>query len=244
MHPPFLIVETGTPITPMRRHGSFGHWIRVAAGLAPTDARRWSPPTEPETPDATAFAGIIVSGSGAMVSEREPWSERTAAWLAAAVERGLPVFGICYGHQLLAHALGGEVDYNPAGRQMGTQTVRRADVPGDPLFSALPACFRAQTTHVQVVRRLPANAAVLASTALDPHHAFRVGDRAWGVQFHPEFATSHMRGYIRARATALRGERHDPQAMADAVRAAPCARQVLRRFVRFARHCQQHARNR
>lgn len=241
---PFLIVETGLPIEPMRRYGSFGHWIRVAAGLQPAEAWHWSPPTQVDAPDAAAFAGIIVSGSGAMVTDREPWSERTASWLGAAVASGVPVFGICYGHQLLAHALAGEVDYNPAGRQMGTQIVLRSDVADDPLFSALPARFRAQTTHRQVVRRLPANATLLARTALDPHHAFRIGDRAWGVQFHPEFATGHMRGYIRARAAALRDERHDPDAMFAAVRAAPYARQVLRRFIRFARRSPQHARNR
>lgn len=231
----FLILETGRPVPSMRRHGGFDHWIRVAAGLPaaavePVDAQAAS------LPPADRYAGILVTGSGAMVSDREPWSERAAAWLGDAVRAGVPAFGICYGHQLLAHALGGEVGDNPHGRGMGTVAVDALEAAApDPLFAPLPARFAAQITHLQSVLRLPEGAVPLASAAHDPHHAFRWGDRAWGVQFHPEFSAGHMRGYIRARADALRGEGTDPAALAAAVRAAPQARRVLRRFVGHAR---------
>ena len=58
-----------------------------------------------------------------MVSEREPWSERAAEWLREVAQRGIPLLGICYGHQLLAHALGGRVGANPQGREIGTVEV-------------------------------------------------------------------------------------------------------------------------
>ena len=233
---PFLILETGQPVAALRRHGRFAHWIRVAAGLERDAAVTVDVQGGGALPRREGFAGVLVTGSGAMVTDRHGWSEDTAAWLREAAHAGLPVFGICYGHQLLAHALGGEVGDNPAGREMGTVLVDlQPAAQDDVLFRGLPPRFGAQATHQQSVLRLPEGAVVLAANEHDPHHAFRWGKAAWGVQFHPEFSAGHMRGYIRARAGALAGEGSDPRALEQAVRAAPRAREVLRRFVRHAR---------
>lgn len=231
----FLIVQTGQPVPSMRRHGGFPHWIRVAAGL-PRDAVEVVDVEGDEAlPDRRGYAGVIVTGSGAMVTERRPWSERSAGWLRDAVQAGTPVFGICYGHQLLAHALGGEVGDNPAGREMGTVEIALGDAAqDDPLFVGLPPRFAAQTTHLQTVLRPPPEATVLASSQLDACHAFRVGTHAWGVQFHPEFSRTHMRGYVAARRDALQGEGRCVRSLSRTIGAAPHARRVLRRFVRHA----------
>lgn len=236
MRAPFLIIETGRPVAPMRRHGGFPHWIRVAAGLAAHEVRVADAGAGAPLPDPRRFAGVLVTGSAAMVTDRHDWSERSAEWLREAAEHGVPLFGICYGHQLLAHALGGEVGDNPRGREMGTAWIEPTpEAARDPLFSGLPERFPAQTTHLQSVLRLPQGATVLARNDHDPHHAFRWKDHVWGVQFHPEFGTVHMRGYIRARAGALAREGTCPRALAASVSAAPHARRVLRRFVRIAR---------
>ncbi|MEP6633415.1 MAG: glutamine amidotransferase, partial [Luteimonas sp.] len=178
----------------------------------------------------------IVTGSGAMVTERRDWSERSAAWLRDAAHAGVPLFGICYGHQLLAHALGGEVADHPAGREMGTVALTlQPAAADDPLFARLPSAFAAQATHVQSVLRPPEGATVLASSEHDSCHAFRWGDRVWGVQFHPEFSAEHMRGYVHARRDALLREGQCPTRLSRQVAAAPHARRVLRRFVQHAR---------
>src|SRR3546814_15430396 len=78
------------------------------------------------------------------------------------------------------------------------------------------------------------SATVLARSDHDDCHAFRWGEAAWGVQFHPEFGTVHMRGYVRARAEALARDGFDPKRIAADVAAAPHARRVMRRFVRHA----------
>src|SRR3546814_6422229 len=118
-----------------------------------------------------------------MVTERLDWSERSAQWLGDAARAGLPVMGICYGHQLLAHALGGEIGDNPAGRQMGTIELElQPAAAGDPLFAGLPQRFPAQATHLQSVLRAPEGATLLASSELDAFHEFRWGEAAWGVQ--------------------------------------------------------------
>jgi len=233
---PFLIVETGQPVDSMRRHGGFPHWIRTAAGLPRDAAVVLDVEAGAQLPSRDGLAGVIVTGSGAMVTERRDWSERSAQWLRDAAHAGLPLFGICYGHQLLAHALGGEVGDNPNGREMGTVGIDLLPGAGDdPLFARLPARFSAQATHLQSVLRAPPGATVLASSAQDGCHAFRWGGATWGVQFHPEFSTTHMRGYVRARTEALAREGHCAKRVAREVAATPHARRVLRRFVQHAR---------
>ncbi|UNK42341.1 glutamine amidotransferase [Luteimonas sp. S4-F44] len=228
---PILILQTGRPVPSMRRYGGFAHWIRVAAGLTCDQVAVVDVEGGASLPPIDAVRATIVTGSGAMVTDRADWSERSAAWLRDAAQAGRPLLGICYGHQLIAHALGGEVGANPHGREMGTVEIETlAAVRDDPLFRGLPSRFTAQATHLQSVLTLPAGAVPLARSALEPHHAFRWGERVWGVQFHPEFSATHMRGYIRARAQSLREEGADPAVMLAAVRAAPHARTVLRRF--------------
>lgn len=233
---PFLIVETGQPVASMRRHGGFPHWIRVAAGLPRDAAVVVNVEAGDALPAREGFAGVIVTGSGAMVTERRDWSERSADWLRDAAHAGTPLFGICYGHQLLAHALGGEVGDNPTGREMGTVEIALdPQAAGDPLFAGLPQRFPAQTTHLQTVVRAPADAIVLASSEQDACHAFRWGGNTWGVQFHPEFSGTHMRGYVHARRAALAEEGRCATQLSRKIGATPHARRVLRRFVRHAR---------
>jgi GMP synthase (glutamine-hydrolysing) len=238
----FLIVETGQPVDSLRRHGRFPHWIRVAAGLSADEAGTVNVEAGEALPTTgEAFAGVIVTGSGAMVTDRHPWSERTADWLRDRLDAGLPVLGICYGHQLLAHTLGGEVDYNPHGREMGTVAVDlHPQAAGDPLFGPLPGRFRAQVTHLQTVLRPPTGATVLAKSDQDACQAFRWRDHAWGLQFHPEFSATHMRGYLHARRDALQREGQCHRRMAKDVKPTPQARGVLRRFVRHAAGLRGH----
>lgn len=236
MSNPFLILETGQPIASLRRHRGFPHWIRVAAGLPADDAIAVDVEEGQPLPSREGFAGVIVSGSRAMVTDRADWSQRTAAWLADAARAGMPVFGICFGHQLLAHALGGEVGDHPDGREMGTVDIELHPAAAeDPLFGPMPEKFPVQATHVQTVLRMPEGAVVLARSAHDAGHAFRWGDCAWGVQFHPEFSVTHMRGYIQARRVELQREGQDPKAILSQVQATPQGRRVLRRFVHHAR---------
>ncbi|WP_245156485.1 glutamine amidotransferase [Agrilutibacter solisilvae] len=220
----------------MRRHRGFPHWIRVAAGLPRDGALVVNVQGGDALPTREGFAGAIVTGSGAMVTDRADWSEASGAWLREAAHEGLPLLGICYGHQLIADALGGEVGYHPDGREMGTVTLElHPQASEDPLFAGLPPTFPAQATHLQTVLRAPPGATVLARSVHDACHAFRWGDRAWGVQFHPEFSATHMRGYVRAREDALTREGRCHKQLARSVSATPHARRVLQRFVRHAR---------
>jgi GMP synthase (glutamine-hydrolysing) len=233
---PFLIIETGQPVQSMKRHGGFPHWIRVAAGLQAGDADVVNVESGGQLPLHRDYAGVMITGSAAMVTDRAAWSERSADWLRNAAHGGVPLLGICYGHQLLAHALGGEVGDNPTGYEAGTVQIElNAHANDDVLFSTLPKQFLAHATHVQSVSRLPQETVVLAKSAQDACHAFRWRNHVWGVQFHPEFAAYHMRGYVHARAERLHNEGHNPHEVAQKVTATPQARKLLRRFVQHAR---------
>ena len=183
---------------------------------------------------AERLAGVVVTGSSAMVSEREAWSERTAAWLATAVSAETPVLGICYGHQLLAHGLGGRVGVNPRGREIGSINVEIGDAAReDALFRGFAGPLRVQATHMESVLEIPPGARLLGSSAGDPHHAFAVGTTAWGVQFHPEFDAATVRHYIEARRQMIRDEGLDPDALKRGTRDAPDGGAILRRFAQL-----------
>lgn len=196
---PILIVSTGHTFDSLRAtDGDFTDWIAERLGPGVIAQHVEAADIEAPLPTPTLLAGVVITGSHAMVSDRLPWSERLAGWLAACVDSELPVLGICYGHQLLAHALGGVVTDHPAGIEIGTHDVfLNEQAADDPLFGALPARFPAQLVHRQSVRELPPGATLLAGNDHEPHQAYRVGGCAWGVQFHPEFSAAAMRAYIR-----------------------------------------------
>lgn len=233
-----LIVQTGTAIPAVRRQfGDFAQWFRRGMGLSPSQTRCVRVDRGVPLPPPRSVSGVVVTGSGAMVTDRLDWSEATARWLRRAVDADIPVLGVCYGHQLLAHALGGRVGYNPHGREMGSVRIeRRQESAQDALFDSAPPVFDAQATHLQTVLEPPREAVVLARSKLDACQAVRFAPHAWGLQFHPEFGAREMRAYIRARDGALVDEDFDVPAMLREVRATPQARAVLRRFARLVRN--------
>ncbi len=228
-----LVLKAGStvPAVAARRRADFEDFITEGMGVRRERVRVARVAEGEALPDVRGFCAAIVTGSAAMVTDRAPWSEATAAWLVRAVAEGVPVLGICYGHQLLADALGGRVGTNPHGREIGTAAVRLTDAGrADPLLGVLPRVFRVQATHVESVLALPPEARLLAENAADPHQAFAVGDRAWAVQFHPELDADAIRTYIEVRRDAIAAEGRDPDALLARVADGEDGARLLRRF--------------
>lgn len=135
-------------------------------------------------PDHDQVAGVVVMGGPMNVDEvdRFPALAVEREWLAGAVERGMPVLGVCLGAQLLARALGAEVRAGE-GPEIGFAPVEVGD-PDDPLLGGLAPRTEVLHWHGDVFD-LPAGAQHLASSERTACQAFRAGN-AWGVLFHPE----------------------------------------------------------
>ncbi|WP_254545562.1 type 1 glutamine amidotransferase [Halomarina pelagica] len=138
---------------------------------------RFPPPVGVE-----GFDGVVVTGSGASTYWDAPWIDEVREWLREAYERGLPILGVCFGHQLLASALGGTVEAM-GDFEIGYREVRH--VGETPLFEGIDERFTVFTTHGDTVTALPEGATVIAENDYGLH-GFRIG-HAFGVQFHPEY---------------------------------------------------------
>jgi len=233
---PLAIVKLGDTFPQLReRRGDFEHWMASGLGTTRLPLRVVDPRRGDALPPASDISGAIVSGSHAMVSHRAAWSEATGRWLAGLVAEGTPVLGICFGHQLLADALGGEAGDHPDGMEIGTVEVELAPAAfDDALLQGLPTRFDAHVVHAQSALRLPADAVRLAGNGFERTHAFRIGARAWGVQFHPEFDADVMRGYVDHLADDLRSRGDDPAVLRERVRQTPAASSLLERFGQIA----------
>jgi len=229
---PIAVLKTGEALAPVKAVcGDFEDWIALRLGLPLDELLVISVHEGDVLPEAASIAGVVVTGSPAMVTAREDWSEAAAAWLGAIVERDtIPALGLCYGHQLIAHGLGGEVGVNPRGREMGTVEVElpAAVARQQPLFE--PGRFPGHMSHVESVLVAPRDSRVLATTAREPHAALQFGPRQWGVQFHPEFDREIMRRYVEARRAVLAAEGFDPDQMIAAAVETPDLSRVLERF--------------
>jgi len=167
-----------------------GEWL-TDAGLTMSVLRPHAGQALPATLDG--YAACVVLG-GEQHAYPDAADAPGAAWFPAlegllrkAVRYRVPTLGVCLGAQLLATAHGGAVRPGRSGPQIGPGLVGRRDAAdADPLFKRVPLMPDVLHWHTDEIAELPAAAVLLAASTRYPHQAFRLGDRAWGLQFHVE----------------------------------------------------------
>ena len=195
---PLVILQTGdAPDVIRHQHGGFTDMFLQQGDIDPSSVVIVNLPAGEQLLSPEHYRGAVITGSAAMVTELLPWSEYAAMWLRDAIGMGLPIFGACYGHQILAHALGGEVGYHPEGLEIGTLEIELLpEAQQDPALQNYPPRFYANLIHSQSVLRLPEGAVALARSQQDPHQIIRYRDNVISTQFHPEFNGPVMHCYM------------------------------------------------
>jgi GMP synthase (glutamine-hydrolysing) len=157
----------------------------------------WTASNGPTPEDPEAFDAVFVFGGAMHVDQgdQHPWLRHEDEVLKALLAADVPTFGVCLGGQLLAKAAGARVGPAPE-PEIGWYDVELTpEASADPIFGKLPNRFRALQWHSYAFD-LPPGALALAVSPLCLQ-AYRLGERAWGVQFHPEVSTPILQGWLR-----------------------------------------------
>lgn len=215
-----LVIEND-PTDDLRR---LGGWL-IEAGLRLAVIRAHRGEDLPD--DLDGYDALIVLGGeqsaypGGDGAPGAAWFPKLESLLRKAVRHRVPTLGICLGGQLLAQAHGGTVERSPAGPELGARLVARRDIAEqDQLWAAVPFAPDVIQWHYDEITELPIGATLLAASTRYPHQAFRIGDRAWGTQFHVECDTAMFAGWVADNADWLIDEGFDPVDLVEGVTAA------------------------
>jgi len=153
-------------------------------------------PHSKRKPSLDGFTHVLAGGSESSILQPKPWFDREAEILREAVDRGLPVLGSCFGHQMLVHALS------------GAKYIKRSDLPeigwitvhktvDDRLLVDVPSPWRTMAYHFDEATDLPAPWKVLAHSEACPVQITRYGSKpVWGIQPHPEISRAKARVFL------------------------------------------------
>jgi GMP synthase (glutamine-hydrolysing) len=226
-----LIIKAGSTLPVLREsQGDFEDWIAVMLGPE-VQTNIVNPVRGENLPDIRYYMGAVITGSHDNVTDKLPWMRDLAVWVRDSVSAKIPILGICFGHQLIACAPGGKVDFHLGGLEAGIKEIQlTTDGKSDRLLGLLTSPFLAHVTHKQTVIQLPAQAVPLAFNSFEKHHAFRVGEHVWGVQFHPEYTAAIMREYVKAEWDDLHKQGIDPLLVISRVNENQTGSLIMQRF--------------
>jgi GMP synthase-like glutamine amidotransferase len=181
------ILETGAPPADLiDEYGDYPAMFRTLLGEG-FEAETFDAVNGP-LPDAGAFKGVMITGSPAGVYDDLPWIAGLLDWIRAAKGR-TQLVGICFGHQAMAQALGGQVEKSERGWGVGLHTYEVAG--GEPWMEAAATTVAIPVSHQDQVVVQPPQARVTISSAFTPYAGLAWGDDAISFQCHPEFRPAY-----------------------------------------------------
>ena len=210
--PRLLVIEGNSPQT-MAEHVAVGgipaskgysDLLREVLPGAVVDICYPGDPTAllPEGQALEGYDGIAITGSGLHVYSAAPEVMRQIALVRAALATGTPIFGSCWGLQLITTAAGGSVRKNPKGREIGFgRGIRLTDAGRrHPMYAGKLDVFNAPTVHLDEVATLAPGTTVLATNAVSDVQSAEIhtnGSVAWAVQYHPEYPLREVAAIVR-----------------------------------------------
>lgn len=154
----------------------------------------WKAVHKPLTLSMKDIDAIVVTGSAACVGDGDDWLQRLLGFLATAINEGTPCFGVCFGHQILAHLCGATVDKMPR-PEVGWKQITLLE--GNPLWKDIPKSFGCFLSHEDGVLVAGEKIDVLASSDECSIQAFQHRDHlVFGIQFHPEMSMEESQGLL------------------------------------------------
>lgn len=179
-------------------------------------------------PDFDNVQGVISLGGEQNVGESHPWMQPELDFLKEAHNRQLPVIGVCLGHQMIAAALGGQVGPIEGGKTEWGFAKVSLNPAGqtEPMLAGVPWDAMLFESHGQEVKQLPAEAALLASSAACKVQIFKAGIRTYGFQFHFECDRAMVDSFIAGSADSIAKAGLSPAAVKE---------QADRHYAMFAR---------
>ena len=166
-------------------------WIDLYNGEAP--------------PSPSAYDAFVCTGSRCSVYEDRPWIDHLKGFVRDAHHAQVPFVGICFGHQMLAEALGGKVERADYGWGIGVHDMQILE-PEDWMVPKREHC-RLQYMHADQVQRMPEGSTLVASAAHCPVAMFKVGERMLGIEGHPEFPAAYEEALLIDRKARIGAER-------------------------------------
>ncbi len=210
--------------------------IRQCTGLAREQLYAWNVVDKPEVRwgELSGADAILIGGSGDhSVTADYPFMPWVEDIVHCAVEAGKPLFGICWGHHMLARALGGAVVTDPASEEVGTSFVElTASGASDPLFESLPRRFAANLVHHDSVSVPPPGFVELASNGVCRYQAMRLAGRpVYGTQFHGEMTSEQLRRRLAMYSGYYLDTEEEAEAVVESLLPTTEAHGLLRRFL-------------
>ncbi len=167
--------------------------------------------TLPDGQALEGYDGVAITGSSLHIYSGGAEVTRQIELVRAALVTGTPVFGSCWGLQVITAATGGVVRKNPNGREIGFGRSIRLTEAGrkHPMYAGKAEVFNAPTVHLDEVETLPPGATVLATNAVSAVQSVEIrtpASVAWAAQYHPEYPLRELAAIVRRIGTRLLSE--------------------------------------